>query len=48
MATLTPTQTIRPLATPDPTRDPRGVWEFAVPLDGDEVSATLRFVNGRA
>jgi hypothetical protein len=46
MATLTPTQTIRPLATPDSSRDPRGVWEFAVPLDGDEVSATSRFAFG--
>jgi hypothetical protein len=33
MATITPTHTLRG----DP-RDPRGVWEFAVPLDGNEVS----------
>lgn len=38
MATITPTQTLRGHPSHDSAHDPRGVWEFAVPLNPDEVS----------
>jgi hypothetical protein len=45
MATITPTHTLRPLPSTDSSHDPRGVWEFAVPLDEEEVGAIFNYVE---
>jgi hypothetical protein len=38
MATLVPTQPVRALTPTSPNDEERGVWDYAVPLDGSEVS----------
>lgn len=42
-ATINPTQTINTLTPPSSSHGnpPGGMWEFAVPLDRDEVSSAI-------
>ncbi len=48
MSTLAPTQPVRALTPTNLTEEERGIWEYAVPLDGNEVSFSRLFVHGPA